>query len=61
MSDRIWREIDAIMGEIEDLHKKLGFPVNQPSDREPFDILSRVERRLLAGRERYQQGMPTHQ
>ena len=44
-------EIGSILGDLEHYHgwfKSRGIDINDPGDREAFDIISRIERRILS-------------
>lgn len=47
-NDKVRANISAIIAEIEATQRAMGVVVHQPDDREAFDIVARIERRLLA-------------
>lgn len=47
-NDQRRAEIDAIIADIKRLQHSLGFDARQPSDREAYDIVVRIQRRLRA-------------
>ncbi len=47
-TDLIFRRINAIIDEINRLQREIGIYVNQPSDREAYDIVCRIERKMRA-------------
>jgi len=51
-ADKALSRIEAIVDEIEHLQSALGFPANQPSDREAGIIASRIQRQMARNRTR---------
>jgi hypothetical protein len=53
------REILALVADIERLHRELGeLAIVDPDDREAYDILCRIERKLLAKRKSNETDVP---
>jgi hypothetical protein len=50
-ADKALDRIEAIVDEIDRLQRALGFPCNDPSHREPGDILERIIRQREATRQ----------
>ena len=49
--DKTRAHISAIIDEIAATQKALGFKTNEPSDREAYDIICRIERKLAQAKE----------
>lgn len=47
-ADLALSRVEAIIGDIEQTMRALPFDARQSSDRQAFDILTRIERRLLS-------------
>ena len=47
----ILNRVEAILGEIESLEREIGFDVREPGDREVFDTVCRIERKMLANQQ----------
>ena len=46
-NQKAWDKIDAILDEIARLQSEIGVPVHDPADREAFDTVARIERKIL--------------
>lgn len=49
-ADLALSRIEAILNEIEDLQRSLGFNVNQPSAQEAYALAARIERQMATWR-----------